>query len=244
MRLRLLLSCVFLTCLAMPALADGYLGAEETTLRGLYYPGANNPSTEIYVFPLAATEQELAFAICPFEPLADNSGDQGTACHIEWLAADGDRFLPARREDVKGCTIADYWNTDCPDFTAEGMTWGNSEKLVASLKKTYPLVRDLFAKGSGEVMSIAPFVVAAPKEVMVSPSSADRLQYDFGMFDDCKAYAESPAHAEACNTAMASTPAGAEPIGVSAMTIGNHGTVCVIAKDWSIPACTRTPPSN
>ncbi|AGT08520.1 hypothetical protein [Paracoccus aminophilus] len=245
MMVRFLAAFAVPTCLAGAALAGGYIGADESRMRGLYYPGPANPSTEIYVFPLAATTQEMAFAICPFEDLPDHSGDQGTACHIEWLDADGDRFLPARREEVKGCTIADHWNEDCPDFTAEGMTLGNSEKLVGSLEKTHPEVSGLFKGESGAVEKITPFILAAPQGAATSDAyAADRLKYDFGMFDDCKAYSANPGYAAACRTAMASTTAGAEPIGVSAMEIGKHGAVCVIAKDWSIAACAQTPPSN
>lgn len=245
MAVRFLATLAVGSCLWTAALAEEYLSADRTVMPGLYYPGPNNPSTEIYVFPLAANKQEMAFAICPFEDLPDQSGDQGTACHLEWLAADGDRFLPARREEVKGCTIADFWNADCPDFTAEGISWGNSEKLVSMLKKNHPKQSDLFQGDGGQPTTITPFIVAGAKGgAPASPLSAERLQYDFGMFDDCNAYSETPAFAAACDTAMASATAGAMPIGVSAMLIGKRGAVCVIGKDWSVAACARTPPLN
>lgn len=238
MRTGLAACSALLACLAAGATAQPYIGPDETVFRGVYYPGTKYPTDEIYIFPLAATGNALAFASCPFVELPDSGGDEGTACHIEWLELEGDAFLPARRSDVAGCTIADYWNADCPDFTAEGMTYGNSEKLVASLRKTYPTPADLFGTRAEATTDLLPHVATGqPDTGNISEYAASRLQYNFGMHDDCSAYATDPAYADACTRAMAALGRDTDVIGVTGMDIGRRGIVCVIAADWSIPAC-------
>lgn len=232
-----------LVLLAAGAVAQQYTGLPETVLRGLYHPGSSYPIDEIYIFPLAATETAIAFASCPFVDLPDGSGGEGTACHIEWLEAQGDAFRPVRRDAISGCTIADHWNIDCPDFTAEGMTYGNSEKLLASLRKTYPMPADLFEIETGVTTDIVPLVVTGLEETeQIGEYAANRLQYDFGMLGDCGAYANHPAFADACARVMAVLTKETSVIGVTAMVIGERGLVCIIAADWSVPACSSRRP--
>ncbi|MDO5604777.1 MAG: hypothetical protein Q4G25_06405 [Paracoccus sp. (in: a-proteobacteria)] len=242
MSTRYLACAIVLSGLASGVAAQPYIGPDESAFRGVYYPGTEYSTDEIYIFPLAATDGALAFASCPFVELPDSGGDEGTACRIEWLEAKGDAFLPVRSKDISGCSIADYWNIDCPDFTAEGMTHGNSEKLLASLLKSYPTPANLFETRKRVTTEILPHVTTGQPEGTFSEYAKSRLQYDFGMYDDCNAYAPDPAYADACTRAMAALPPEAGPIGVTAMNIGTRAIVCVIAADWSIPACAHAVP--
>lgn len=238
MKTRFLAYAAVLVPFAAGATAQEFLGSDETIFRSLYYPGSSYSTDEIYIFPLAATETALAFASCPFVELPNGSGDVGTVCHVERLELKDDLLLPASRVDIKGCTIADHWNIDCPDFTAEGITYGNSEKLLASLRKTYPTPADLLDSGAGVTTDIIPFTVDdAEGADRFSEYTSNRLRYDFNMFDDCDAYANEPAFAAACARATAAPAGEISAIGVTAMIIGERHVVCVIAEDWTIPAC-------
>lgn len=241
---KLVLPCVlaFLS-LAADAATQQYLWSAETILRGVYYPGLDHGTNEIYLFPLAATETALAFASCPFITLPDGSGEEGTACHIEWLQEKDGLFQPDYREEVSGCTIMDYWNIDCPDFTAEGMTFWNLAQLMASLRKTYPLPADLFKTHTGVTTKLVPLSLAVTAELeekmQMNEYDANRLQYSFAMLDGCGNYAGDSAVVKACERVMDEQAGDRPVIGVMGMVTDEYGVVCAIDGDWSVPACGR-----
>ncbi len=97
---------------------------------------------EIHVFPLVAMADAIVFAGCSFAALADGAGE-GMACHIEWLRGEDGALVPVRMQDLPGCAITDHWNADCPDFTAEGFSAGNADKLATSLGRSFVAPADL-----------------------------------------------------------------------------------------------------
>jgi len=183
---------------------------------------------ELYVFPLFGSKTELTFVSCPFVALSD--GGEGTACHFETLSGAGGMFLNAKRSDVAGCAIEDHWNIDCPDFTAEGFTFSNANKLAE-------IVRDR-VQASGHSTNIAPVVRDASNTGAASAGQLDVYRNrHFEVVGECAAYASNHALEQACIRGLDALAPGPDILGAMALTAGPYGFVCLVSADWSIPAC-------
>lgn len=185
---------------------------------------------EIYVFPLAGSETELVFATCPFVELPDGSGAEGTACRIEWVSGAKNIMLRSKAQDISGCAIEDHWNIECPDFTAEGFTFSNAQKLGGSVHGTLQALDE-------DAMPVKPAYVDPLGER--DGQDVAYLGHHFEVFADCTAFAAMPNWVTACEQGFDAVTEDVAVLGVTALAAGPHMFVCMVTDGWGIPACNR-----
>ncbi|TDR89978.1 hypothetical protein [Enterovirga rhinocerotis] len=193
----------------------------DFVLTGMFqrHPGM---TTEIASFPLFASADRLAYAVCPS---LEDRGEERTVCRVAVLERRGQAMSPLASLDVDGCSPDAPWNPDCPDFTAEGFTAGNAGKLAKSLQRTHKGICAHF--GSTPVATLKP----VPGEA-ASPAGLDAGTV-FELHAGCAALG-SPA--KSLCEALMRTP-GSATGSVVQMRADERVIVCTVSPRGEIALC-------
>lgn len=236
---RRLLLPLALIALSAPAMADDCAPALRlpSTASGGMFRIHGADLEELYIFPLLAGPGQIVYASCPYFEI-EGGGEEGTMCRIGILEMQHDLFRPVIEMDLAGCGAKDWWNADCPSFTAEGFTYGNLEKLAQSIERTRPALCDRIApEGAVGVPMRLVLGDGLPDGSNTSMEASYRASH-YEVFETCDAFRDE-ALRTSCAIVMEATSGQTGILGVSAFLSKGETFVCAVGDNWSIPACSR-----
>lgn len=188
-----------------------FVAAQDQIVAGMFTQQGQDVG-EVHGFPLFATDRGLAYVACP---LADIDGTEGTICRAGVLRGGDGVFRLESTVAIQGCQPADFWNPDCPDFTAEGFSQGNAANLALSLQRS---AAQLCAPFDGDVGLTA---LAPADPAGQGPLGLDPATY-FQISDGCT---------------VADCDGATDPIGTIGIRAGARQLTCVVGREGDLSIC-------
>ncbi|MFV0473622.1 MAG: hypothetical protein ACK5MQ_05370 [Pikeienuella sp.] len=215
-----------LAALAFPAMAaandcDRAMSDGDYTLTGGFNRDEDG-ATLINLFPLFASNDQLAYAACP---VVERGDEEITDCRIGILDRGYGILEKAESFALSGCAAEDGWSPACPDYTAEGFTAGNATRLSEALQRNKAEICSHFREGE----------VAALQSV---PGRGEALagldgDYFYEIVEDCD-QVRSGAEKD-CAEVIAATTLPA--VGVMDIRTNGRWLICAVSGEGDIEIC-------
>lgn len=195
-----------------------WLRGTQHVIRGMFVE-AEGRSEDVFLFPLFIGAGRLAYVTCRTDE-ADR-----TSCRLGTVA--GDRQTTA---DLAGCTGTASGR--CPDFAAEGFSFGNAEAIATMLRHNRTRLCRAFPTG----MRVEPLAPPKPGE------ASDARRYDrethVEIVPDCRRIPRLPDSLRRACEDLAARNADDRPLlGMSLLRAGERLVVCAVRRDWTMAGC-------
>lgn len=217
---------LLLCCGFGPARAEscaGWVRGTEHVIRGMFVATPDR-SEDIFLFPLFAGKDTLTYVTC-----RSDESDR-TTCRLGTV--DGTRAVTSA---LVGCTASSAIPGRCPDFAAEGFTYGNAAAIAQMLKHNRPRL----CGGLPTRARIEPLAPAKPAGDVGPEARRSDRETHFQIWPDCRIPRLPDGLGKACADLAATHATDGRTLGLSLLVAGRHSFVCAVRTDWTIPNCRR-----